>query len=325
MSSVKSVTGLLMFAKTEASYGAGASFVATDAIQVAQELPVFNVQYNFDGNRNGAQFSGGNIRRTGPGGRSAEGTVIIEGKGLGSAYNVSAIPPNIHPFLLSSGLSGSLSSSVWLYRPIPLGVQPQSVALNVYDRGELLSVSGAYSNMSFAADGAGLTMFTFAMQGLCSEITDVAVPPARTYTAVSVLPPKNEGVSFAIGSYTAAKIRNYSYAHNLTINPRINLNEATGHAGFALGRRAPELTITIEADALSGFDAYTAWRDGTTYDVSLTVGTATNNRFRIRFPTAQISNVERANDDPVAVWNLTLTPAVSGPDASDDIELSWIV
>jgi hypothetical protein len=323
MSSVKSVTGLLLFAKNEASYGAGANFAATDAIQVAQELPVFNMQYNFDGNRQGAQWSGGNIRRTGPGGRTVEGTVVIEGKGLGSAYGVNATPPNIHPFLLASGLSGSVSASGWLYRPVPLGTQPKSLALNVYDRGELLPVSGAYANMSFAAEGAGLTMFTFAVQGLCADITDVSNPPTRTYTAVNVLPPKNEAVQFVIGSYSSAKIRNYSYTHNLTITPRINLNEATGHAGFAIGRRSPELTITIEADALATFDAYQAWRDGDTFNVELTVGTTANNRFLIRFPQAQISNVERANDEPVALWNLTLTPAVSGPDSSDDVELYW--
>lgn len=323
MSSAKSVVGLLMFAKNEASYGAGASFAATDAIQVAQELPVFNVNYNYDGNRQGAQWSGGNIIRTGPGGRSVEGTVIIEGKGLGSAYGVGATPPNLHPFLLSSGLSGSLSGSSWVYRPFPLGTAPTSLAMQVYDRNELLTVSGAYANMSFNAEGAGLTMFTFAMQGLCSDITDVSNPPSRTYSAVNVLPPKNEGVQFVIGSYTTAKIRSYSYAHNLTINPRINLNESTGHAGFAIGRRTPEFTITIEADALETFDAYAAWRNGTTYDVSLTVGTSANNRFRIRMSQAQISNVVRANDDPVATWELTLTPAVSSPDASDDLELTW--
>jgi hypothetical protein len=128
-------------------------------------------------------------------------------------------------------------------------------------------------------------------------------------------------VSFVLGAYATAKIRNYSYEHGLQITPRININETTGHAGFAIGRRTPQLNITIEADALTNFDAYTAWRNGTTYDVSLTVGTVANNRYRIRFPQAQISNVERSGEDPVALLNLTLTPATSGPDASDDLQL----
>ena len=164
-------------------------------------------------------------------------------------------------------------------------------------------------------------MFTFALQGLCGEVSDVANPPSRTYTAANVLPPKNEGVSFVLGAYTGAKIRNYSYEHGLTITPRINLNETSGHAGFAIGRRNPQLTISIEADTLTAFDAYAAWRNGTQYDISLTVGTVANNRFRIRFPQAQIVGVERAGEDPVALWNLTLAPAVSNPDNSDDVEL----
>ena len=326
MSSAKITTGLLLFAKNEASYAAGATFVATDAVQVAMELPVFQQKYNFDGNRQfGGNWSGGNIQRTGPGGRFTEGTVKLEGKGLGSGstYNASNTPPNLHPFLLASGLSGSLSASGWLYTPLAIGQTPTSLALAVYGRGELLNVSGAYANMTFAAEGAGLTMFDFAVQGLCSDITDVAAAsiPSRTYSAAGVLPPKNEGVSLTIGTYGTAKVRNYSYEHGLAITPRININETTGHAGFAIGRRNPTLTLTIEADALSNFNAQQAWRAGTTYDVSLTVGTVAGNRFRIRFPNSQISNVEQGTDEPVALWTLTMTPAISGPDMSDDLEI----
>lgn len=326
MSSVKSVTGLLLFAKNESSYAAGATFSSTDAIQVTQELPVFNIQYNYDGNRNGAQWSGGNILRAAPGGRTVEGTVRVEGKGIGSgSYGSGSTPPNLHPFLLSSGLSGSLSGSGWLYQPLPLNTTANSLALAVYDRGERLIVSGGYSNMKFSAEGPGLTMFEFTVMGLSSTIADIAAAsiPSRTYSAVSVLPPKNEGVSFSLGTYTTAKIRTYSYEHGLTITPRINLNESTGHAGYALGRRSPTLQVTIEADALATFDPYAAWEAGTTFDIGLTVGSVALNRFRLRFPQAQITNVERANEEPVALWNLTLSPVVSGPDNSDDVQMFW--
>lgn len=327
MSSAKITTGLLLFAKNEASYAAGATFAATDAVQVAMELPVFQQKYNFDGNRQGGNWSGGNIQRTGPGGRYTEGTVRLEGKGIGSGstYSAGTRPPNLHPFLLASGLTGSLSASGWLYTPLPLGVTPTSLALAVYGRGELLNVSGAYANMTFGAEGAGLTMFEFALQGLCSDITDVAASsiPARTYSAAGVLPPKNEGVSLTIGTYGTAKVRNYSYEHGLAITPRININESTGHAGFAIGRRNPSLSLTIEADELANFNAHEVWRAGSTFDITLTVGTVAGNRFRIRFPNAQISNVEAATDEPVALWNLTIQPSVSSPDASDDLQLYW--
>ena len=321
MSAAKSVTGLLLFAKPEASYGAGAVISSSNAIQVAQEFPVFQIEYAFDGNRNGAQWSGGSLQRAKPGGRSTQGTVIIEGKGLGSTYNSGSTPPNLHAFLLASGLSGSVSGSGWLYTPTPLGTLNNSIALEVYDRGEKLPISGAYANMSFGADGAGLTLFTFALQGMCADITDAPSPPARSFTAANIIPPKNENISFKLGTYEAAKVRSYNFEGNINISPRINLNETDGHSGFAICRRSPTLNVTIEADLLSNFDAYAAWKNATSYAISLRVGTDAGNRFTIRFAQAQISQVERSNEDPVALWNLTFTPSVSSPDKEDDVSI----
>jgi hypothetical protein len=323
MSSIKNTVGLILFAKSEASYLAGAAMSATDAIQVAMELPVFNTAYNYDGNRNGAQWSGGNLTRATPGGKSTTATIQMEGKGLGATYTTASTPPNLHPFLLASGLSGSVSASAWVYKPTPLGTAHKSLALTVYDRGECLPISGAYCAMKFGAETAGLTTFTFDLSGVPGTYTDVATPPSRTWTAHSVVPPKNTSVTFSIGAYATAKIRSYSYEHGIELTPRINLNESTGFAGYQLGRRNPTFSITVEADALATFDAYSAWEAATQYAVNLTVGSVANNRFTFSFPQAVLSNVERANDGPVALWNLTFTPAVSIPDSEDDVVLTW--
>lgn len=322
MSTVKRVVGLIAFAGTETTYGEGASLTGSlHTIQCAQEFPTFQIQYASDGQRGGANWSGGNVRPVGPSGRTTQGTVIMEGKGAGTAYSLSVTPPSLHPFLLASGLSGSLSASAWVYKPVSLDTVPKSLAMNVYGQGELLPISGAYCAMTFAADNPSVTLFNFDVQGLCGDVTDVAVPPARTFPAHEVQAPRNQSVSFAMGAYVTARIRSYTYEHGLEITPRINLNSSTGHAGFVQGRRKPVFNIVVEADDLASFDPYLAWKNATTYAMSLTVGSVANNRFSINFDQAVITGCERSSDGPLALWNLQVTPYVSIPDADDDLRL----
>ena len=324
MSVIKSVTGIIVLASSETSYATGSALTgSTHAIQLAQEPPVFNVQYSYDGNRNAAQFSGGQLKRQGPSGRTAQGTVLLEAKGLGASYTLSATPPNVDPFLKAAGFSASFAGGTWTYRPIAVNTQPQSMQLMVYDRNEMLPISGALCNLKINGNGPGVTMMEFDVQGLAYDVVDNNTPPARTFIAHTVVPPKNENITLTLGSYAAARVRSYTYEHAAEISPRINLNATLAHAGFAMGRRAPSFTCVIEADALSNFDAYGLHRDGTDLAVSLTLGTVANNRVTLSFPQAQITACERSADGPVALWNLTITPYVSQPDLNDDVIISY--
>ena len=54
MSISKLVTGLLVFAKPEATYNAGATVATTDVIQIIEAYPVFNYVFAYNGDRKGA-------------------------------------------------------------------------------------------------------------------------------------------------------------------------------------------------------------------------------------------------------------------------------
>jgi hypothetical protein len=323
MSLSKLVTGLVLFAKNEATNGAGATLTgSTDTIQVAQELPVFNYGFTFDGDRKGAQQTGGNLRRTGPGGRTAEGKVKMECKGSGSALTAGNPVPNLHPFLLASGFTSSFGTGTWTYTPVPISTPDISLALEVYDRGEKLPISGAFCAMTMTANGAEPTYFEFDVKGTAGVIADASVP-GRFYNSHTVVPPKNESLGLTIFGTSNLRIRNYSYTHGIEIAPRVDLNASTGHAGFALGRRKPELKITVEAEALSTFDPYAAWVAGTTGSVTFTVGSVTGNKMTFTLPQCQIKTCERGADGPLAIWNLTFAPFTSAPDTDDDVTIAF--
>lgn len=322
MSASKITTGLILFAKNEAVYGQGGALTgSTDTISLFREFPTFTYEFVYDGTRDGASYSGGSLKKTAPSGRTTTGTVILEGKGLGSTYGASAFPPSLHAFLKASGLSGSLSGSVWKYVPTPLGTTPDSLTMAVYDRGEMLPVSGAYASFTMNGEGAAPTSFEFAVQGLAGEITDVSNPPARTYIAKNVVPPKNENIGLTIGAVSGLKVRSYSYDHGLEITPRVNINTPSGHAGFVIGRRSPVFQVTVESEALSTFNPYDDFNAGTSRAITYTVGADATNRFTVNLPNCQLTGVEKAEDGPVALWNLTFAPHTSGPDAEDDFEV----
>lgn len=325
---LKTTYALYLQAATESIYLTPAPLTgSTDSIQVATDYPVFNYGYAFDGNRNGAPLSTGNLQPTAPSGRTAQGTVRIEGKGLGSAYSnaIAARVPNLHPFLMGGGLSASFTSTggaQWNYRPYAITVtQPSSITLGVYSRGELLPISGAYCTWKAGAEGAAPTIFEFDVQGVAGTFSDTAVPN-RAWSGASTLPPKNDAAQITIGSFTPV-IRSWNYEHGLDIQPRNNQNTSGSHSGFAVGRRTPKLTLTIEQDALSSFNPYDDFNLGTSRAVTVTVGTVQYNRFSFSFPQCVLSNVEQGADGPTALWTLTYTPYVTTPDAQDDITLTF--
>jgi hypothetical protein len=328
MSAAKSVTGLLIFAKLESTPNAGAIMSASDVVQTVLAHPVFNLQYSYDGNRNGASYSGGSYSRAAPSGRTTSATVRVEAKGLGSAYSLTATPPNLHALLLASGLSGSLQASTWVYKPVPLTTQETSVALAVYGKTgptavEVWPVSGTYANLKMNGDNPGPVIFDFDLQGSVGMPSDISSAPARTWTASGTLPPNTTNVGFTIGSYSGSVVRSWKYDHGLEVAPRVDINATNGHAGFSIGRRSPKLTVTIETPLLSAYNPYSDFDLATSRAVSLTVGSVANNRFVLSMPNSQLANVVGGNDGPVATLELTFQPSVTAADASDDLTLTF--
>jgi len=320
----KLVTGLILFCKNETTYGAGMTLAgASDAIQLAQDFPVFNIEYGFDGSRKGAQYSGGNLQRVGPSGATIKGKVKLEAKGSGSAYTATAQVPNIHPFLLAGGMSCSFAGVTNVYKPVPLGTALESLAMECFDRGEKIPISGAVATWTLGATDSGPSYFEFDLSGLPGTPADLATPPTRTFKSHTILPPKNEAIALTIGSFTTGVVRNWSYDHAIEVAPRTNVNAASGHNGFALGRRVPVFKCTVEADALSTYNPYSDYSAGTPRAISLTVGVATNG-YTVSLPIAQLTSVQKEADGPVAMWSLTFSPVVSSPDASDEISISFI-
>ena len=325
MASDKNVVAIALFAKNEAAYNSGAALTgSTDFIQV-EAHPVFSIEYAYLGNRAAPHGSFGKAREIPASGRTTKGTVRIEGKGLGSAYaSVANTVPNLHPFLLASGFSGSLSGGTWTFAPLAspsASIAAQSLALELYQRGEKWSVSGSFCDMNIESKNAGPAIFEFPLQGLITIPTDVPLP-AYSQSFAGIMPPNSTNLGLTIGAWTP-RLRDWKFALGRAMTARVDLNSVAGHAGFEPGARKCVLTCKVEAPLIATFDAYTAESLATVYNTTITVGSAANNKFTITLPYAQITKVADSEEGSVAMLDLTIEGTVSAPNTNDDISITF--
>lgn len=315
----KLIIGFGALVGTEASYGSGVSLsTSTDGAQ-GVEPPVMDIEYSYDGQRPTPPGTAGQQAYASPTGETCQGTIAVELRGRGSSYSGANTPPNVHALLQASGLSGSYSGSVWTYAHAPIGTEATSAGMRIYTRSESFSVSGAFCDMEITTDGGAPMQARFNFQGLPTIPVDETLP-VITYN--DTLPPKTTDIGFEWGAVTGLKIRSLSIATNREIAPRQDLNAVSGSAGFAVGRRAPTMTLTVEAEALSTFNPYQEVKDKNIRDWTFTVGSVQFNRYTIGGK-GQITSVSRTEDGPVATYDLQIALITTSGFNNDDFYITF--
>ncbi len=331
MSSAKSVRSSAVLIKTESTYNAGASMslAGVDSVQV-NEIVELSEEFAFDGVRGGPPGSLGTQRRTGPSGPTISTTVQVELKGNGSGYATASVDriPNFHSLLEAAGFSGSLNGlATWSFSPEPEANTPTSIGIELYQRGELHSVSGAYADLTITADDAGPAMMDFAIQGSKVVGIDAVRPATIAYEGTAVVPPKSENLEVTFnfgGAFSSSVVKSVAFALGREITPRLDQNSTVGHAGFNVGRRTPQFTVIFEQEALSAFNPYALLRAGTNGSFNLKWGAGSAaNTFEINLPQAQIVDAVGLGDEggTTATWEVVVQPYVTGGVNDDDITI----
>lgn len=313
----KLVTVFGLLGKVEASYAASTSLAsATDGILLAAEA-VGAISWVHKGEHAPAAWAGGVYLSAAPSGRAVKLPVKIEARGAGATYTTAVVPPDLHTLLRCSGHAATLAAAAYTYTPVSTGFDSGSFA--AYARGELFSINGAYADMSFAIDAGGFCVFDFTIDGLMSDPTDVTLP---TITYNTTQPAKAESLAVAIGAWSAPTVKKLTFKKGFVVGPRLDMNQA-GHAGFACGRRKPELVITVEEPAIATFDPYAAWKAGTTEAISFTIGSAANNKMTFNAAQGQITDVKASAEGPVGTLDLTISCNMTLGGANDDYKITF--
>lgn len=319
MSSNKTLNRYGLLAVDEITYGTFVAPVVTDGI-LPIEIPDVDFPYIHDGSR-GRSPTGGMLSSVGLTGRGASLDFDTHMILPGVAYAV-LVEGNLGRMLRYSGFQATtdftVSAEKYTYDPENGGFD--SGSFRVHREGEQWDIAGGYGSFSIAAEGPVVPVWSFSVLGRGNALpTDVTLP-AITYINGSREPPKATNISLVIGAYTTAVVRGFEFSLNRDMSPRADDN-AAGHAGFTPGTiDDPRLVVTVEADALATFNPKSIAELGTTQAVSLVIGTAQYDRWKLNMTTSELVEVRKADDGPTALWELEFIGKVSAPGQQDQVQ-----
>lgn len=301
----------------ESTYGTLPTSLGTEGVQLL-EPPFPEPAFLTDGARPGPPGTLNQQRPARPTGRSVQRQLACEFKGT-AATLAAGVTPEFHALLKACGLSATFSASPtprWTYAPQNAYTGLTSVSWRAWLDGERYDARGGIGSFELVAENTGPARLNFDMQGILNDPVDEAVP-VLAYPHVTVVPPTCTGMTISLGDFATAEVRSFRFAQGREIGPRANLAAASGHAGFAPGRRDPRLIITVAKTALVGAPYHTSAglspydlvlpRDGTrppTLALAIAMNGGLNNSFDLTLPTAVCRRATRQSDGPHALWEL---------------------
>lgn len=322
-----------LLGKKEASYNAGGSLsAATDGLLLDEPVKIA-ASYAYDGGRPAPPAILGSQRRVSPAGRVVALSPKFSAKGPGIAYTASVLP-NIHVPLQIAGFDAAVDvtggAEKVTYTPTPITGTHSSMVASVYGRGQLYPVQGIFSDLTITADGPVVPTWEFAMQGLAGTAFSEIALPAITYPALTIDPPKATNIVFTLGAFTGGIIRKFSYKHNRTPAPALDLN-AGGHGGFRPGKRNPTIEVTFENTGFattpftgaSTIDPYQLYDTGGNVACSIgPIGGTQYNKWKITAGAVQVMAAPVDDEDgPTALITLSLQLNPTTLNANDDITI----
>lgn len=319
MTATKTTIIYAMEVQPETSYLNPVTFApATDGVLLA-ERAILNEDYMSAGERGASAGSAGSRPNAGPSGLFGEVDVKVEMRGNSVVYANGVGPRELETLLLASGFADTFSTPDMEYDPASTAFT--SCAVRLFGEGQQHDLTGVYCDWRYDIDGPGFGVFTFSLKGKAAIPTDAGIPGTLAYLPASLIPPKAESLALTLNAFSAFKVRKLALIGGRNVAQRPDLNDAKAFAGYAAGRRDTMMEVTVEAEALSAFNPYTLRDAGTQMAASFSHGSVALNGMDFSAAQAQIVNVEVEDDDPVALWNLTLKLPTSGATADDDMQL----
>ncbi|MGN6110838.1 MAG: hypothetical protein ACTHU0_37395, partial [Kofleriaceae bacterium] len=213
----------------------------------------------------------------------------------------------------------------YVYTPAGSASSLASIAGELYARGEKWPFTHGYLDWELGADGPGIPLWSLTLRALLTiDPTDVAVPTI-TYPLAAIDPPKAVGANLlTLNGVSALKLRSWRIRGSREIGPRINMNTAAGHAGFAPGRRTPQLELVIETPAKATFDPEGLFQSATEMAAALAIGSVQYKKLGVAMPKTQImSPPSPSSDGSVALTTLTLQLNPSAANANDEYSITF--
>lgn len=145
------------------------------------------------------------------------------------------------------------------------------------------------------------------------------------------IPPAFMGVNLAIGDSSYGNANAASFTDSVFSQMTLNLNNdlvlrdgASYDGGFYatyITGRNPSLTIDVDSVEDTDYDFWDRFLSGETMHGKMTIGGTSGNKFLVKFPAAQISNLGDGNRDEVMVYDINA--ALTGGDYGSSVRSDY--
>lgn len=346
MSAGKNLLRRIVSAVVEPTYNAGGTPVYPgDAFHVHEDFEV-EEQYQFDGKRSGTAAGASMQTQDGKSGRFCDLDLAHRVRPGGAAYSAS-VKPTVDRMLRAHGMTATLNAGVgvekYTYAPFTDGTW-ESLYGELYVGKDKFAYQGGYvRKWTHVADGLGVPIWTFSLKAcLAARVVDWPSPGLVSYPNAGVLPPRAAGsvLTIAAAGGTGAfqgLVRKSTVTSDRTIDDRMSqaapvmASDASGHAGFQLGRFTETMDVVVEAPATRPasynttalLDPERMAEEATLCTVVLGFNQGIQyNRYKfLSSASAQIIEAKKDKAGAIRLWNLTIALNPTSEVADDGLSV----
>ncbi|WP_285906780.1 hypothetical protein [Pseudodesulfovibrio pelocollis] len=204
------------------------------------------------------------------------------------------------------------------YTPLSNPDLTKTITTVYYRDGHKFTVTGCRSDLSLSLPVGQPGKLNFTQQGRFTLPVEAANP---TPTLSTHKPPLCVNLGLAIGSYALSGVNELTLALGNTLTKDEDLNAPDGLHTYIITDRTPTGSVDPKADALTTFDPWTAWKDGTLARLAFLLGSEPGNRIFIEAPSIQY--VTPAYGDREGTMTTALSFELKGVSGDDELRLVY--
>jgi hypothetical protein len=193
-----------------------------------------------------------------------------------------------------------VASTSVTYAPTSALSNIPTLSMALYKDGLRKALKGARGNVKYSAKGGEPGMFEFEFVGVYDGVTDVALPtPSGVETTV---PPSLLSAVFSVAGFQAF-VSQIAWDMSNTLEPRGDINQASGFISTLLTKREPKGSFDPEDELVATHDFYGRWLGGTTGTLTWRHPGAAGNIATFNVPACQYMKHTEADRNGIAILN----------------------
>ncbi len=244
-------------------------------------------------------------------------TFKCEVKGSGAAGTA----PAFGKLLRACGFGETVNAGTSvIYAPISSLASIPTLTLGIYRDGLKKSLKGARGNVKYEAKSGEPGMLEFEFLGVYDAVADATI---LTPSGIeSTIPQSLLSAAFSIASF-AAFVSQITFDMANTLEPRGDINNASGYISTLLTKREPKGSFDPEDELVATHDFYGRWLANTTGALTWKHGATAGNICTFTAPAVQYTDITEADRNGIATLNTDFLMARSNAAGDDELSIAF--